>query len=505
MHVDGSRFGDLPPAIHDEYSYLFQAKTFLAGRLWFPSHQNAPELFDQMHVLNDNGKFASRYFPGAGAWMASFVALGRPYWGHWLAGALTAVFVFWTGRELGGNGVGFLAGLLTAVSPGMGLFSNLLLAHHPTLVGLSLFTFAFMRMMRTHAWTDALLAGAGLSFAMLCRPMTAAGVGLPFGLWFLWWLVFGGRRRPEIRLSACARLTMAVGVPLVAGFVVLLLFNRAITGSSLTTPYQLYTETYTPRHVYGFNNRVWGEAHLGPKVLDNYDRWAENLDARRAASNVKRRLIASCQWTLGIVPLAMAGVIFVGLGYDDRRAWLLPAAILSLHAVHVPYWFSGIMNWHYVFESAPLWLLVFALATQTVCGHWRRTNRPLMPVWWMGLTGIALATAYTSQQPLWGVSRMQAGVEEFAFPRLQYAEFERVVRAGVGSRPALVLVDGDPADRHIDYVVNDPSLDGQMLFGRFKPGETDPEQIASLFPDRAIYLYRQRGRDRQVIELRPRD
>ncbi|HID24020.1 MAG TPA: hypothetical protein EYP14_16685, partial [Planctomycetaceae bacterium] len=45
------RFGDLPPALHDEYSYLFQAKTFLAGRLWFPSHPDMPHLFDQMHVL----------------------------------------------------------------------------------------------------------------------------------------------------------------------------------------------------------------------------------------------------------------------------------------------------------------------------------------------------------------------------------------------------------------------------------------------------------------------
>ena len=68
----GGRFGDLPPAYHDEFSYQFQAKTFLAGRLSFPSFAPMPELFDQMHVLNE-GRFASRYFPGAGLWLAPFV------------------------------------------------------------------------------------------------------------------------------------------------------------------------------------------------------------------------------------------------------------------------------------------------------------------------------------------------------------------------------------------------------------------------------------------------
>ena len=88
-----SPFGDLPPAIHDEFSYLFQAKTFLAGKISYPSSPRMPELFDQMHVLNE-GRFASRYFPGVGLWLAPFVAIGHPHWGEFLAGALTAFFIF---------------------------------------------------------------------------------------------------------------------------------------------------------------------------------------------------------------------------------------------------------------------------------------------------------------------------------------------------------------------------------------------------------------------------
>jgi hypothetical protein len=261
------RFGNLPPAIHDEFSYLFQAKTFLAGRLSFPSATAMPELFNQMHVLNE-GRFASRYFPGVGLWIAPFLAVGHPYWGQWLAGGLTAFFVFWAGRELAGNRVALTAGLLTALSPGMAIFGNLLLSHGPTMAALAVFLFCMLRFMRTGRASDAFWGSCGLSFAMLCRPMTAAGFGLPFGVWFAWRLIVGQAAsspkssvpnagsvpdgRP-IQASSMPYRIAALASPLLVGLVALLLYNRAITGNGFVSPYQLYTDVYTPRHVYGFN------------------------------------------------------------------------------------------------------------------------------------------------------------------------------------------------------------------------------------------------------------
>ncbi|RMG40254.1 MAG: hypothetical protein D6725_03710, partial [Planctomycetota bacterium] len=180
---EGRPFGSLPPAYHDEYSYLFQARTFLAGRWWFPSAPRHRELFDQMHVLNE-GRFASRYFPGTGLWLAPWVAAGHPVWGQYVAGMLASVFVFLAARELGGDAFGLVSGLLFASAPGVALFGNLLLAHHPTLLGLTLFLWAFARMQRGGGWRWAFWAGCGLSWAMLCRPLTAAAFGLPFGIRF---------------------------------------------------------------------------------------------------------------------------------------------------------------------------------------------------------------------------------------------------------------------------------------------------------------------------------
>ncbi len=134
----------MPPTYHDEFSYLFQTETFAAGRTSFPSFEPKPELFDQMHVLNE-GRFASRYFPGRVCGTCRSFSSGTSGWAPHVAQAIVAFALFWAGRDLSGFGVGLTASALSAVSPGLVIFSNTLLAHHPTLVGLSLFLVAITR------------------------------------------------------------------------------------------------------------------------------------------------------------------------------------------------------------------------------------------------------------------------------------------------------------------------------------------------------------------------
>lgn len=494
----GGMFDSLPPAYHDEYSYLFQAKTFLAGRLWFPSPP-VPELFDQMHVLNE-GRFASRYFPGTGMWLAPFLVIGHPYAGYWLAGAICAGLMFLIGRDLAGNAGGWIAGLVTAMAPGLAIFGNLLLAHHPTLVGLSLFLFAYYRMWRTQSVGWGLVAGCGLTFAMLCRPMTAAGVGFPYGVHFIGWCWWRPWRMKDagsvgyvpdpLTGRQVGRLTLALGGPILLGLVSLFAYDRALTGNGFVTPYQMYTDTYTPRHVYGFNNVKRGAAHVGPRVIRNYDEWARNLTPGLAAENVWNRLLASWQWTLGIVPLAMvlvAGLVLWPIHSTASRLVLL--AIVSLHVVHIPYWFDGIMHWHYVFESAPLWGLWLAVVSVEVGESWRQTGRTRMPFWWGAMIATGWLMAYVPGDSSWE-PRLAAGVSEIRFSRQQYGDFNRMLRREVDQRPALVLIEPDPSDRHIDLVVNDPDLKGPVLRARYLPQVISLARLKELYPDRTIYLYR---------------
>ena len=236
------RFAELPPAYHDEYSYLVQAETFAASRLSWPPMTVRPDLFHQMHVLNER-RTASRYFPTTGLWIMPFLQTGYPIAGHWLAGAFAATFFYIGVARLLSARTALVAGLLIAASPGIAVFSNLLLSHHPTLLALSVFFFAMIRLRQNPSLRSIVLAGISLTLAMLGRPMTAAGFALPWGIYLGWQLFMnsGGRLR-ERRMAVVGGLA----IPLAMGFIALGILNQNITGSFFRSAYQEYTDTYTP-------------------------------------------------------------------------------------------------------------------------------------------------------------------------------------------------------------------------------------------------------------------
>lgn len=510
----GWQMQELPPTYHDEFSYLFQAQTFLEGRTWFPSFQTLPHLFDQMHVLNE-GRFASRYFPGTGVWLALFHST-EPIYGIWLAQGIVATGASMAAGEMAGRTARIVTGLSVAFSPGLCLFSQLYLAHMPTLVGLIVFLVAMLRLRRTcdpprevmrTRWTpllaygSAFLGGCGLSYAMLCRPMTAAGVGLPFGVWLIAWAARQWRNKTEFethagqsrlstpRISPSPLATFAsIGLPILTGIGVELWYNHAITGHSLRSPYQEYTDRYTPRHVFGFNNVVRGEQHLGPQVLVNYDRWAENLTLPLALKKMGIRLVASGRWTLGLVPLVFVSVLFVA---NWRRftidTKLVAGSIISLHLVHLPYWFEGIMGWHYVFETAPLWCLILGVTTADILQQTRAKGHRALGWWWLAVVLLSWGIQWTTIPQLWE-SRLSRGLAELQFSRQAYARFDDQLRLRIHGR-GIVFVRSNPADRHIDYIYNTPRLDSEILRARAPEVEAELLQAVALFPDREAWLY----------------
>ena len=496
------RFCTLPPAYHDEFSYLLQARTFLAGRLSWPAMTVEPDLFHQVHVLN-RPTTASRYFPWTGVWMAPFVALtpmltGAPYFGHWLAGAIACVFFHRCLYRMLGLRWAFIGGALIALSPGLASFSNLLLAHHPTMMALSLFLWAFLRLMKNYRVSDATIAGISLSLAMLGRPMTAAGFALPFGIWLLTALIrqqFAGRQRAISTISRTwspMKIVAGIGIPILLGFVVLTIMNHAITGSWMKSAYQLYTDTWTPRHRYGFDNANIDPALPESKVLKAYDDWAENLTPAKAESNVVQRTVYSLRWTLGIAALMFCNIAALATCLDikDPRPLLLLCSVLTLHAVHIPYWYDGIMHWHYVFETAPLLLMLATLGLSVTYQVLRSTiGTRWTTVWMTSLIFASLIPNWIDAKTFWGTSRVTVAFSEQFFSRVRFEYFHRLTTSDQIRHPALVLVDEGTSNPQLSYIINPPDLSGDVIVCRLPEAAAVIDELARAFPEHHLYRF----------------
>jgi hypothetical protein len=217
------------------------------------------------------------------------------------------------------------------------------------------------------------------------------------------------------------------------------------------------------------------------------------LTPELAATNVRDRWVASWLWTFDAVPLLIAVVIAIGtMATCDSRWWAILCAILSLHAIHIPYWYAGIMGWHYVFETAPLWCLVLGLASDTLFRDWRNRQRLLMPVWWGLLLLISLVGIYCpasiASKSLGIQPRIRSAIASIRYPRKNYAKFDKWLESNVNQRPALVLIEVDRDDQHVDYVTNSPGLNDPIVRGRFNRSSMDVTAIAAAFPERTIYL-----------------
>src|SRR6266851_6751492 len=105
------------PNSADEYGYIYEAWTLLAGRLWnpLPPHH---EFFSFLHIFEKDGKWVSAYSFG---WSAPLALAGLLHLPYWLVCPITGAILLFTlatlaQRQDGALGT-VLALLLVAPSP----------------------------------------------------------------------------------------------------------------------------------------------------------------------------------------------------------------------------------------------------------------------------------------------------------------------------------------------------------------------------------------------------
>jgi len=474
----------LPPAYHDEYAYVLQAETLLGGRLAEPATSDlAP--YKQMHVLTYPA-FASRYFPGTAILLAPFVAGGVPWAFGWTVAGLTCGFLYLAGREHS-PAAGCWTGLLAATAPMSATFANVILSSGPTILAFAVFLWAAgPSLSKRNPWRP-LLAGLAMAFAFLCRPVTAAALGLPYALYF-GWRAF--HRTPADFRRRFVIMTYAFFCVAAA----LLPFNFASTGDPLETAYSRYIRVFTPSHVYGFYNVERGKAARGAYVETAYDDWALKSDectpttAPRIGADRAVRFLAGGMGGLATFG-ALAVLAFFALAAGDDRELLAALSILGLWLAYLPYWFEGLFGFSYFAEAFAPFCLLVGVALAKLIAALRAAGFPV--------TGLALGLLPVVRSLFTLVVTLPlqfAPGSELIHPRNVQ---QQIVDTEAGllksaKAPILLLFDADPRVAvHSTLVHNSPRRDGPVVRAWYR--DVDVAAVMAEYPERNVYKLRNDG------------
>jgi hypothetical protein len=323
------------PNSADEYGYIYEAWTFLAGRLWnpLPPHH---EFFSFLHIFEKDGKWVSAYTFG---WSAQLAVAGLLHLPFWLVCPITGAMLLLTLAKLAQRQNGALGAVLTLllIAPSPFFLFNAASYFNavPTALGGALFCWAAADFLDNPSAYNGILAGAALGWAGVTRTYDAFIFLVPFAIQFF--------RVAHARHYLFAATIGLGGLPFLAG---LLLYNRAITGSALLSViswgYPLFTFGLYPADAAGNHSNPAMQLLLALYNIGDLVPWTSPFLVAGYIVAFRRKIAAK---TLAfydfIFPLAVIGYFFFnGLGgnrYGPRYYFVgYPFLVLTVVSVLVP-------------------------------------------------------------------------------------------------------------------------------------------------------------------------
>jgi hypothetical protein len=389
--------------------------------------------------------------------------------------------VYRVGRQVYGAGTGLLAAALLLLSPFFQMTASNFMSHNTAAFYLMAATFFFLLPTRRPAlaW---FASGLLLGLLFNTRPLTAAGVQVPFALWSaydLW-------KAPD-RLAFFRK-----GAALAAGFGVLLalyfLYNRALTGSFTTPPYSL-GGTFS-RETLGF----FGRHTLASGLMNDQ-------------TNLSLLVLVLNGWPLAIGMLLVL-LPFV-LGSRNRWDYFFLAGAVFIAAAWTTY--EGVFIMHgprFWYEMLPFLMLLSARGVQCLVNavgdiaSWLGARVRFL--WGLEARATAGVAAYAVVAALlaYSVHGWMLGKHE-AWPYIEYvprtiSELKDFNSANPGLleaadrqhlHNALVLVGDCPHWWCYGTVfwTNSPDLNGDIVYARDLGPEKNASLIAS-YAGRSVYI-----------------
>jgi len=364
------RCGLPQPAIHDEFSYLLAADTFVHGRLSNSPHPLA-QFFESPHILV-RPTYASKYPPGQALVLALGERLfGAPYYGVLIGGAVM-IFLF-----------ALTLAAWTAPVPAMGVSVLLALLFLPPMywvysywggcvaaAGGAALLLSFMVYRRDHTFAAGVLFASGAVTLFLTRPyeggvFTAVVVIVCAARLY--------RERGRLALAGMRAFLLSAVPIAIAGMLWTGIYDRAVTGNPIRLPYMLHAAQYniapvlwilplSPKHEYG-----------NPRLAAQYE-WDVGIykSNRGGRFVVIRPFISGFRSAFDTFGSGLLLLLLVPFAWRDWRVRLL-AVVIGISVLGL-----GLEVFHFAHYAAPV---TMAIALLVACGaeaawQFRMHSRP---------------------------------------------------------------------------------------------------------------------------------
>ena len=210
------------PNSGDEFVYLFQAQTFLQGRIW-NQPPPIPHIFSALHIIETTDIWVGKWPPGWPGIIALFSSIGIKAWMvNPALNGITVLLIARLGREIRDVATGILAATLYAATA-FSIFNGASFFSHVFTAACAV-TFAILgiQFLKLPTLGRAIATGAMLGLVGLTRTYSAVLFAIPFSTAVI--------LRWNSRLIVQAMIGLALGgIPFLIG---LLLYNHAITGNA---------------------------------------------------------------------------------------------------------------------------------------------------------------------------------------------------------------------------------------------------------------------------------
>jgi hypothetical protein len=341
------------PKVHDEFSYLLAADTFLHGRLANPPHP-LWIFFDTFHVIQ-HPTYAAIYPPAQGAVLALGRLLGHPWIGVLLSMAATCMAVTWMLQGWLPEEWALLGGAL--VVSRFALFNYWINSYWGGAVaaaGAAVVLGALPRIWESQRPRDAILLGLGAGILATSRPFEGFLFFLPVGGALLWWYF---RQERAVRLRSRRRVLLPLAAVLGCAAAFIAYYNWRITANPLLFPHLIEIRTLITTPLFVWQHAKPPLTYANPQFDDFYNNFLPSLyqtgwqDAKELAEEKSAEF-----WQFFLGP-ALSVPILLAL------PWLLADRKLRVLWIQLGLVAMGLLTlaWFEVHYAAPLLATVMVL------------------------------------------------------------------------------------------------------------------------------------------------